>query len=153
MKDPASGEVAELRCTYDPASLESEASCPGGSTERRVKATIHWVSAAHSQEAEVRQYDTLFTKPDPADVGEGEDWKATLNQDSIEVLRCCRIEPGLVPAAPGSRHQFERLGYFCVDTVDSLPGKPVFNRTVTLRDRWANIEKAGRAGQSQARPR
>ena len=153
VKDPASGEVAELRCTYDPASLESEASCPGGSTERRVKATIHWVSAAHSQEAEVRLYDTLFTKPDPADVGEGEDWKATLNQDSIEVLRCCRIEPGLVPAAPGSRHQFERLGYFCVDTVDSLPGKPVFNRTVTLRDRWANIEKAGRAGQSQARPR
>jgi glutaminyl-tRNA synthetase len=153
VKDPASGEVTELRCTYDPASLEGGVSGAGGSSERRVKATIHWVSAAHSQEAEVRLYDTLFTKPDPGDVGDGEDWKANLNQDSVEVLRCCRIEPGLVAAAPGSRHQFERLGYFCVDTVDSLPGKPVFNRTVTLRDRWANIEKAGSAGQSQASPR
>jgi glutaminyl-tRNA synthetase len=152
-KDPASGEVIELRCTYDPASLESEASRAGGSSERRVKATIHWVSAAHSHEAEVRLYDTLFAKANPGDVGEGEDWKTNLNGDSVEVLRQCRTEPGLAAAAPGSRHQFERLGYFCVDTVDSLPGKPVFNRTVTLRDRWANIEKAGSAGGSQERPR
>jgi glutaminyl-tRNA synthetase len=151
-KDPASGEITELRCTYDPASLESEASRTGGSSERRVKATIHWVSAAHSQEAEVRLYDTLFAKADPGDVGEGEDWKANLNKESVEVLGQCRIEPGLAAAVPGSRHQFERLGYFCVDTFDSLPGRPVFNRTVTLRDRWANIEKAGSAGRSQERP-
>jgi glutaminyl-tRNA synthetase len=152
-KDPASGEVTELRCTYDPSSLESEASRAGGSSERRVKATIHWVSAAHSQEAEVRLYDTLFAKAYPGDVAEGEDWKSNLNKDSVEVLRQCRIEPGLAAAVPGSRHQFERLGYFCVDTVDSLPGRPVFNRTVTLRDRWANIEKAGSVGRSQERPR
>jgi glutaminyl-tRNA synthetase len=147
-KDPASGEVTELRCTYDPASLETEAS-RGGGADRRVKATIHWASAAHSREAEVRLYDTLFAKADPGDVVEGEDWKGGLREGSVEVLKQCRIEPGLAEAEPGSHHQFERLGYFCVDTVDSRPGRPVFNRTVTLRDRWANIEKAGSGGRPQ----
>ena len=145
VKDPGSGEVTEIHCTYDPASLESEASCSGGSTERRVKATIHWVSAAEAVRADVRLYDPLFAKPDPGDVQEGEDWKSNINPASVEVLRGCRIEPGLRDAAPGSRHQFERLGYFCVDTVDSRPGEPVFNRTVTLRDRWANIEKSSKS--------
>ncbi|HVP57181.1 MAG TPA: glutamate--tRNA ligase family protein, partial [bacterium] len=148
VKDPASGEVIELRCTYDPASLESEASRGEGDAGRRVKATIHWVSAAHSRQAEVRLYDSLFVKADPGDVSEGEDWKGNVNKDSVEVLRNCRIEPGLSAAVPGSHHQFERLGYFCVDTVDSLPDRPVFNRTVTLRDRWANIERTGKAGET-----
>lgn len=144
VKDPKSGEVVELHCTYDPATLPAEASTGGGSAQRRVKATIHWVSAAHSHGATVRLYDSLFTKAEPGDVAEGEDWKSTLNPNSAEVLNDCRIEPGLAAAPPGSHWQFERLGYFCVDSVDSSPGGPIFNRTVTLRDRWANIEKSGR---------
>jgi len=140
VKDPASGEVIELRCTYDPATRGGD-SPPDG---RKVKATLHWVSADHAVDAKVRLYDTLFTKRDAGEVEEGADWKANINPKSIEVLTCCKLEPGLKAAAPGTRLQFERLGYFCMDAKDSGPQKPVFNRTVTLRDPWANIKKAGR---------
>jgi glutaminyl-tRNA synthetase len=139
VKDPRSGEIIELRCTYDPATRGGDS--PDG---RRVKATLHWVSAAHAVQAEVRLYDTLFTKRDAGEVEEGSDWRANLNPKSLEALTECRVEPGLRDAPPGSRWQFERLGYFCVDSKDSNPGRPVFNRTVTLHDPWANIKKAGR---------
>jgi glutaminyl-tRNA synthetase len=147
VRDEQTGQVAELHCTYDPASLGSDAAA-GEPSERRVKATIHWVSADTSLPAEVRLYDTLFTKEDPGDVDEGQDWKSNLNPNSVEVLAGCRIEPSLAAAVPGGRYQFERLGYFCVDTVDSTVGKPVFNRTVTLRDRWARIVKAEKEGKA-----
>ncbi len=130
------GEVIELHCTYDPATRGGDS--PDG---RKVRGTLHWVSAAHSLEAEVRLYDQLFLKPDPDDVEEGSDFTASLNPNSLEVLTSCRVEPGLAGAAPGSRYQFERQGYFCVDP-DSSDGKLVFNRTVALRDTWAKIEKA-----------
>jgi glutaminyl-tRNA synthetase len=136
-KDPATGAVTALRCTYDRATRGGNA--PDG---RKVKATIHWVSAAHAAGAEVRLYDHLFTKADPDDVPEGSDYRANLNPQSLVVLTDCRLEPGLKGAAPGGRYQFERLGYFAVDPVDSAPGRPVFNRAVTLRDTWAKIEKA-----------
>jgi glutaminyl-tRNA synthetase len=126
------GEVVELRCTYDPATRGGNA--PDG---RRVKATLHWVSAAQALRAEVRLYDHLFATPDPdaaADVTEA------LNPNSVEVLSTCQVEPSLAAAAPGSRYQFERQGYFCVDTVDSTPEALVFNRTVSLRDTWARIQ-------------
>ncbi|MGQ9673647.1 MAG: glutamine--tRNA ligase/YqeY domain fusion protein [Candidatus Aminicenantales bacterium] len=139
VKDPMTGEVIELRCTYDPATRGGDA--PDG---RRVKATLHWVSAAHAIDAEVRLYDVLFTKRDAGEVEEGADWKANLNPKSLEVLQGCKVEPGLAGAVPGSRFQFERLGYFCVDLRDSKPAHPVFNRTVTLRDPWAKLVKAGR---------
>jgi glutaminyl-tRNA synthetase len=139
VKDPASGEVVALRCSYDPDTRGGDA--PDG---RRVKATLHWVSAVQAVDAEVRLYDTLFTKRDAAEVEEGADWKANLNPKSLEVITGCKVEPGLKDAAPGFRFQFERLGYFCADSRDSKPGRPVFNRTVTLRDAWANIRKAGR---------
>jgi glutaminyl-tRNA synthetase len=138
VKDPKTGEVTELRCTYDPATRGG--SSPDG---RKVQGTIHWVSAAHALKAEVRLYDHLFLKPDPDDVPKGQDYKINLNPDSLVTLKECYVEPSLAGAAPGSRYQFERLGYFCVDTRDSKPGAPVFNRTVTLRDSWAKIEKAG----------
>jgi glutaminyl-tRNA synthetase len=138
VKDPSSGEVTELRCTYDPATRGGDA--PDG---RKVKATLHWVSAEHAIGAEVRLYDHLFAKPDPEQVGEGEDFFASLNPRSLERLADCRVEPGLKGVSPGSRFQFERLGYFCVDS-DSTPQRPVFNRTVTLRDTWAKIEKRRR---------
>jgi len=137
VKDASTGEVTELRCTYDPETRGGNA--PDG---RKVKGTIHWVSARHAVECEVRLYDRLFNRPDPADVPEGEDFTSLLNPDSLEVLPACPVEPGLAGAAPGYRCQFERLGYFCVDTRDSTPGRPVFNRTVPLRDSWAKIEKA-----------
>ncbi|OGD09666.1 MAG: glutamine--tRNA ligase [Candidatus Aminicenantes bacterium RBG_13_62_12] len=143
VKDPRTGEVAELRCTYDPATRGGDA--PDGRTS---KATLHWVSAPHSLPAEVRLYSTLFVKRDPEEVAEGEDWKSNLNPKSLEVLADCRVEPCVKDAAPGSRWQFERLGYFCLDAVDSRPGLPVFSRTVTLRDPWAKIQKAGRAGET-----
>ncbi len=136
--DPATGEVTELRCTYDPATRGGDA--PDG---RKVKATLHWVSAEHAVEAEVRLYDHLFTQMDPDDVLEGQDFTATLNPASLEVLRGCRVEPSLAEQGPEYRCQFERLGYFCVDP-DSQPGRLVFNRTVTLKDTWAKIKKAGR---------
>jgi glutaminyl-tRNA synthetase len=139
VKDPGSGEVVELRCTYDPATRGGDS--PDG---RKVKATLHWVSAAHALPAEVRLYTTLFTKRDAGEVEEGADWKANLNPKSLEVLTGCRVEPSLKDALPGARYQFERLGYFCADIRDSGGGGLVFNRTVTLRDPWANIRKAGR---------
>ncbi|MBF0501778.1 MAG: glutamine--tRNA ligase/YqeY domain fusion protein [Candidatus Riflebacteria bacterium] len=132
IKDEKTGEIIELRCTYDPASR-------GGTTAdmRKVKGTSHWVSAQHAVEAEVRLYDHLFSTPNPA---EAEDWKSILNPKSLEVIHNCKVEPGMRNAVAGTRVQFERTGYFCVDS-DSKPGKPVFNRTVGLRDTWAKIEK------------
>jgi glutaminyl-tRNA synthetase len=127
----AAGEVIELRCTYDPATRGGDA--PDG---RKVKATLHWVSAAHAIDAEVRLYDRLFTVESP---GSGDsDFLAQLNPRSLEALRGSKLEPSLAAPAPGARYQFERLGYFCVDP-DSKPGAPVFNRTVTLKDTWAKI--------------
>jgi len=142
VKDPRTGEVVELHCTYDPATRGGDA--PDGRTS---KATLHWVSAPRSVEAEVRMYDTLFNKRDPEEVEEGQDWKSNLNPRSLEVLSGCRVEPGLKEAAAGSLWQFERLGYFCADSKDSRPGHPVFNRTVSLRDPWARIQKTGRANE------
>jgi glutaminyl-tRNA synthetase len=135
------GEVIEIHCTYDPATHGGNA--PDG---RKVKSTIHWVSAAHAVNAEVRLYDSLFTLEDPNQTSAGQDFISNLNPRSLEVLTSCKLEPSLLNAAEGSRYQFERLGYFCVDP-DATPGKPVFNRTVALRDTWARIEKAQRAGQ------
>ena len=134
----ADGQIVELRCTYDPATRGGDA--PDG---RKVKSTLHWVSAAHAVEAEVRLYDHLFTKENPDDVEEGADFTSNLNPNSLEMLTSCRVEPSLAGAEPGSRYQFERLGYFCVDP-DSSAGRPVFNRTATLRDPWAKIQKAQR---------
>jgi glutaminyl-tRNA synthetase len=129
------GEVVEVHCSYDPATRGGNA--PDG---RKVKSTIHWVSAAHALEAEVRLYDNLFTREDPSQVGEGQDFTANLNPHSLEVLGRCKLEPSLAETPVGSRWQFERLGYFCVDP-DSVPGKRVFNRTVALKDTWAKVEK------------
>ena len=127
------GEIVEVHCTYDPATRGGDA--PDG---RRVKATLHWVSAEHAIPAEVRLYDRLFSVPDPDNVPEGKTFLDNLNPASLEVVRDCRLEPGLASAKPGTRVQFERLGYFCVDP-DSRPGALVFNRTVSLRDTWAKI--------------
>jgi len=137
VKDDQTGEIIELHCTYDPESR-------GGWTkdERKVKGTLHWVSAAHSLKTEVRLYDHFFSKADPDNVEEGSDFKAFLNPNSLETLPSCRIEQSLKNAKPGSRYQFMRQGYFCVDSVDSSPDTLVFNRTATLRDTWAKIEKA-----------
>lgn len=132
----ANGEVVEVRCTYDPATRGGNS--PDG---RKVKATIHWVSAAHAIDAEVRLYDKLFTKPDPNQVEEGQDFTANLDPNSLVILSGCKLEPSLAGATTGAGYQFERLGYFCVDP-DSAPGKSVFNRTVALKDTWAKIEKA-----------
>ena len=123
---------------------------PSSSTRRRrAKATLHWVSARHAFEAEVRLYDRLFLKENPADVEEGKDFTDYLNPRSLEILRGCKLEPMLAQAKPGERYQFERIGYFCVDTKYSRPGQPVFNLTVPLRDTWAKVEKRLRAA-SQA---
>jgi len=129
------GEVVEVHCTYDPATR-------GGNTPdgRKVKSTIHWVSAAHAIPAEVRVYENLFNKEDPTLVEEGGDLTENLNPHSLEIIADARLEPVLAGAAPGARFQFERLGYFCVDP-DSSPAKPVFNRTVALKDTWAKVEK------------
>ena len=140
VKDPATGGVVEVRCTYDPATRGGDS--PDG---RSPKATLHWVSAAHAVSAEVRLYDTLFTKRDPNELEEGEDWLANLNPKSLEAISEARLEPMLAEAAPGSRWQFERMGYFVADTKHSRPGAPVFNRTVTLRDVWTKLQKTGRA--------
>lgn len=131
------GEVVELRCAYDPATRGGDA--PDG---RKVKATLHWVSAAHSLETEVRLYDHLFVKDDPNAVEEGKEFTDYLSPKSLDVLNAACVEPGLKEAKPGEIFQFERLGYFCVDGVDSVAGKPVFNRTVTLKDEWTRIRKA-----------
>jgi glutaminyl-tRNA synthetase len=131
----SSGQVTEVHCTYDPATR-------GGNTPdgRKVKGTIHWVSAEHAIDAEVRLYDNLFTKENPSEVAEGQDFTANLNPNSLEVVNAAKLEPSLRDAKPGSRYQFERLGYFSVDP-DTTPQKLVFNRTVALRDTWAKIEK------------
>jgi glutaminyl-tRNA synthetase len=139
VKDERTEEVTELHCTYDPATRGGDA--PDG---RKVKATLHWVSSAHCVKAEVRLYDHLFTKTDPGDAEEGLDFKAYVNQNSLKVLNSCCVERSLAEALPGSRYQFERQGYFCVDP-DSTAGMLVFNRTVPLRDTWAKIEKSGKA--------
>jgi glutaminyl-tRNA synthetase len=130
----ANGAVVELRCTYDPATRGGDA--PDG---RKVKSTLHWASAAHALDVEVRLYDRLFKSENP---GAGGDFRADLNPDSLEVLRHCKVEPSVAGAAPGTRYQFERLGYFCVDR-DSTPAQHVFNRTVTLKDTWAKIQARG----------
>ena len=134
-KDPKTGEIIEVHCTYDPATRGGDA--PDG---RRVQSTMHWVSAEHAIEAEARLYDHLFTKENPMDVEEGADYKDYLNPNSLKVLKSCRVEPSLAKAPAGSLYQFERLGYFCVDP-DTTPEKLVFNRTVSLRDDWAKIQK------------
>jgi len=136
IKDPDTGEVVEVHCTYDPETRSGFA--PDG---RKVKATIHWVSAAHSIPAEVRLYDRLFRVANPLEAGS--DHTEYLNPKSLEILRSCRLEPRLADAVPGSRFQFERVGYFCVDSVDSSDKALVFNRTVTLRDSWAKIANKG----------
>ncbi len=129
------GEIKELRCTYDPSTRGGDA--PDG---RKVKATLHWVSAEHSIEAEVRLYNSLFTKEDPDDVEEGKTFLDYINPESLTVLNSCRVEPSLSGVKPGGIYQFERQGYFCADP-DSIAGRPVFNRTVTLKDTWAKIQK------------
>ena len=139
IKDPDTGTVTELRCTYDPDTKSSSSQ-----SKRKVKATIHWVSATHAIGAEVRLYDHLFTKEDLDDIPEGSDWLANINPKSLERLTGSRVEPLLAKAKGGERYQFERLGYFSVDRADSLPSSLVFNRTVTLRDTWAKVERAGR---------
>jgi len=143
VKDPDTGEVAELRCTYDPATRGGDA--PDG---RKVKATLHWVSASHGARAEVRLYDHLFTKEDPNAVEDGQDFVDVVNPKSKEVLPDCPVEPSLRDAKAEEKVQFERLGYFCVDPIASAPGRPVFNRTVTLRDTWKKIQKSLEKGKS-----
>jgi glutaminyl-tRNA synthetase len=137
VKDEKTGEIRELRCTYDPLTRGGDA--PDG---RKVKSTLHWVSADHSLKAEVRLYDHLFEKANPYDTKDGGDFKANLNPNSLHILKSCRVEPSLAGAGPGTRYQFERLGYFCIDPIDSSDDALVFNRTATLRDTWARIQKA-----------
>ena len=138
--DPATGEVVEVHCTYDPATRGGDA--PDG---RKVKSTIHWVSARHAIPAEVRLYDRLFSAENPDDAPAGEDFLANLNPNSLEILSGAMLEPSLADSRPGTTYQFERQGYFCVDS-SSGENKPVFNRTVTLKDTWAKIEKAQQGG-------
>lgn len=136
VKDEKTGEIMELHCTYDPESRGGNS--PDG---RKVKGTLHWVSEQHALDAEVRIYDSLFNDPNPGNEGDGVDYKDFINPDSLEVLKSCKLEPSLAEAAPGSRYQFLRMGYFCVDSVDSSAGKPVFNRIVPLKDSWAKAQK------------
>ena len=139
VKKPATGEITELHCTYDPATKGGHA--PDG---RRVRGTIHWVSAGHALPATVRLYDHLFTVEKPDEMGA--DFRDALNPKSLETLRGCQVEPSLASAEPGATYQFERLGYFCVDAVDSNPDALVFNRAVSLRDTWARIERSQESG-------
>ena len=139
VKDPETGEVTALHCNYDPLTRGGDA--PDG---RKVKGTLHWVSASHALAAEVRLYDHLFLKENPNAVEEAKDFSDYINTNSLKKLTNCMVEPGLATAAPGDRFQFERLGYFCVDTKDSKAGDLVFNRTVTLRDTWAKILRGQR---------
>jgi len=132
VKDEKTGEIVELRCTYDPA---TRSGLP--QSARKVKGTIHWVSAQHALNAEARLYDRLFTVEEPT----GENWKEYINPNSLQVVATCKVEPSLANAQPQDRFQFERLGYFCVDD-DSRPGALVFNRAVTLRDTWAKIQQS-----------
>ncbi|OQX61716.1 MAG: glutamine--tRNA ligase [Desulfococcus sp. 4484_241] len=141
VKDDATGEITEIRCTYDPATRGGNA--PDG---RKIKATIHWVSASHAVRSEVRLYDRLFLKENPGAETQDGDFTDSINPNSLEKLSPCYLEPSLRHAAPGERFQFERLGYFCVDLKDSTSQNPVFNRTVTLRDSWAKISARSRRG-------
>ena len=126
-----------MHCTYDPETRGGESA-----DRRKVRGTSHWVSEAHALDAEVRLYDTLFSKADPNQEEDGQSLADFLNPNSLETLAGCKVEPSLANAAPGATYQFLRQGYFCVDSVDSAPGKLVFNRTVPLRDSWARSEKA-----------
>lgn len=137
IKDEKTGEIKEIHCTYDPASRGGNS--PDG---RKVKATLHWVSVPHALEANVNLYETLFTKRDPENVSEGFDYSSNLNPNSLKILRSCRLEPSLKEAKHGERFQFERQGYFCVDTDNPAGSKMIFNRIVSLRDSWAKIENA-----------
>jgi glutaminyl-tRNA synthetase len=132
----SNGNVTELRCTYDPATRGGDA--PDG---RKVKGTLHWVSARHAVNAEVRLYETLFMKRDPDEVEEGGNYKDNLNPDSVKIIKEAYLEPALKNAGPGKKYQFERTGYFCLDSKDSAEDTPVFNRIVTLKDTWAKIRK------------
>ncbi len=134
----SSGNITELRCTYDPDSKSG-----GATAGRKIKGTLHWVSAQHAKSAEVRMYSHLFTKENPADDKESSDLKSALNPESLETLKDCKVEPALAEAQPGDRFQFLRMGYFCADAKDYLSTAPVFNRAVTLRDTWAKIAKKG----------
>ena len=136
IKDSKSGEVTEIHCSYDPETKSGQTS-----DGRKVKGTLHWVSAKHAIPAEVRLYDHLFSKPDPNETEAGQDFISNLNPNSLEVVKSF-VEPSLKDAKPGERYQFLRNGYFCVDTKDSTPEKPVFNRTTSLRDTWARIERS-----------
>jgi glutaminyl-tRNA synthetase len=138
VRDPVTGDVVELRCTYDPETEGGKA--PDG---RKVKGTIHWVSAEHAVDAEVRLYEPLFMLEDPGAVPEGHDWKEFLNPNSLVRLTGCKLEASLGQAGPGAAFQFERLGYFCADSRDWTTERPVFNRTVTLKDSWAKAQKKG----------
>jgi len=135
VKDEKTGEVVELRCAYDPESR-------GGQTadNRKVRGTLHWVSAAHAVDAEVRLYDYLFLKDDPYDVEEGQNFTSNVNPDSLIVLEHCKLEPALAEARPGEPYQFMRNGYFTLDSVDSTQDAPVFNRTISLKDTWAKMQ-------------
>ena len=139
VKDEQTGEIVELRCTYDPDTRGGQA--PDG---RKVKSTIHWVSAPHAIPVEVRLYDHLFSAERPGDQDRESDDNMGLNPSSLTTLTACRVEPSLGDAAPRSHYQFERKGYFCVDIVDSKAGAPVFNLTVSLRDSWARAQRAGK---------
>ncbi|MEC8159988.1 MAG: glutamine--tRNA ligase/YqeY domain fusion protein [Planctomycetota bacterium] len=141
IKDPVTGEVTELRCSYDPETSGGHA--PDG---RKVKGTIHWVSASESVQADVRLYEHLFSCEDPNAIQEGDDWRNHLNANSVQVLEGCRVEACLASASPDERYQFERKGYFCLDRQDSTPEKLVFNRTVTLKDTWAKVKKKTNGG-------
>jgi glutaminyl-tRNA synthetase len=137
IKDPVTGAIKELHCTYDPQTRSGS-----DTSNRKVKGTIHWVPAAHALDAEVRVYDRLFSTEEPDAAAAGKTFLDYMNPNSLEVVQA-KVEPCLVDATAGARYQFERLGYFCVDIKDSKPGKPVFNRTVTLRDTWAKLEARG----------
>ena len=141
IKDPVTGEVTELRCSYDPETSGGHA--PDG---RKVRGTIHWVSASESVQADVRLYEHLFSCEDPNAIQEGDDWRNHLNPNSVQVLEDCRVEACLASASPDERYQFERKGYFCLDRQDSTPEKLVFNRTVTLKDTWAKVKKKTNGG-------
>jgi glutaminyl-tRNA synthetase len=140
IRDEVTGDIVELHCSYDPQSR-------GGSTPdgRKVRGTLHWVSAQHAVDAEVRLYDRLFSKPDPDERSQGKTFRDNLNPNSLETLTGCKLEPSLADAQPGERYQFERLGYFCPDLESSQSQTPIFNRTVTLRDSWAKIAKTAKA--------
>ena len=142
IKDPDTSEITELQCTYDPETRGGFA--PDG---RKVRATIHWVSARHALPSEVRLYDRLCSDPNP-DISSAQKLETVLNPHSLDVIKEAMLEPSLRTAGPGEKYQFERLGYFCADSEDSKPGTPVFNRTVTLRDTWARLQKSEKKDRS-----